>query len=743
MEQLVQLHLIRFGAFEVNLRSGELRKNGVKIKIQEQPFQVLAILLEKSGEIVTREELQSRLWPADTFLDHDHAINIAIRKIRGALGDSADNPRFIETMARRGYRFIAPTSNSTINGGIVTASDKTPPMKRNGRGASAVFSRQAEPLKAETPKLALAPAAALRERWRMLIFVTGILMIMGFVAYSFRPLLPPPRIVKIQQLTFDGNVESIGSLASDGETLFFDKFVEGRFVVAQVAILGGHAATIPVTFPNGHTHALLLDLVPSRHQLLICSSPTEKTADAAPMWVLPVPGGVLRPLGDLRTTGGARWSPDGNRLAFTRGHDLYLAKRDGTGVRKVATFDGEPADPCWAPDGSRISLDADDPKTGYRYLWELSSDGNGLRRVLPGWNNRDHRNGIWSPDGKYFVFQSRQSTYDPVEIWAMREKWGFWQKGSSEPVQVFLGDKSYTELLFGPEGKKLFALGEIKRGELARYDSATGYLLALLPGLSADCLDFSKDGNWLAYVSLPGMDLNRSNANGSQPVQLTQGPMKAYLPRWSPDGKQIVFMGRFAGKPWKIFLVRSGGGAPQELIPGSGTEADPTWSPDGTQIVYARSEWPQAYKERLRSKLTGIFVLDLKTRQSVEIPDSKHLFSPRWSPDGASIIALELGKNTLQLFDVKTRTWKTLVDDLVGYPVWSRDSKYVYYLLRGFEPYRVRVSDLQVEQVGSTRDARLTGNFPWPWMGLTPQDEPVVVKDTGTEEIYSFDWEAP
>lgn len=101
-------HLVRFGVFEVNLLTGELRKQGARIKLQEQPFQVLAMLLERPGEMVPREELQARLWPKDTFVDFDHSLNKAINKIRDALCDSADNPRYIETLARRGYRFIAP-----------------------------------------------------------------------------------------------------------------------------------------------------------------------------------------------------------------------------------------------------------------------------------------------------------------------------------------------------------------------------------------------------------------------------------------------------------------------------------------------------------------------------------------------------------------------------------------------------------------------------------------------------------
>src|SRR6266403_702865 len=110
--------IIRFGRFELNLRAGELRRRGQKIKLQEQPLQVLATLLERPGEVVTREELRSKLWPADTFVDFDHGLNAAIKRLRDALGESADTPVFIETLARRGYRFIAPVEGGEAKSGV-------------------------------------------------------------------------------------------------------------------------------------------------------------------------------------------------------------------------------------------------------------------------------------------------------------------------------------------------------------------------------------------------------------------------------------------------------------------------------------------------------------------------------------------------------------------------------------------------------------------------------------------------
>jgi cholera toxin transcriptional activator len=107
-----EARLLRFGVFEVDLAAGELRKKGARIRLQEQPFQVLAALLQNAGQVVTRDHLREKIWPADTFVDFDHSVNTAVNKIREALGDSASSPRFVETLARRGYRFIAPVDST-------------------------------------------------------------------------------------------------------------------------------------------------------------------------------------------------------------------------------------------------------------------------------------------------------------------------------------------------------------------------------------------------------------------------------------------------------------------------------------------------------------------------------------------------------------------------------------------------------------------------------------------------------
>ena len=113
----------KFGSFEMDERARELRKGGIRIRLQDQPFEILALMLERPGDIVTRDELRQRLWPAGTFVDFEHSLNAAVKRLRAALGDTADNPRFVETLHKRGYRFIAPIESDFAPAGAT--SDKS------------------------------------------------------------------------------------------------------------------------------------------------------------------------------------------------------------------------------------------------------------------------------------------------------------------------------------------------------------------------------------------------------------------------------------------------------------------------------------------------------------------------------------------------------------------------------------------------------------------------------------------
>ncbi|MBZ5567234.1 MAG: winged helix-turn-helix domain-containing protein [Acidobacteriia bacterium] len=156
MPPAANARLYRFGIYQADLRSGELRKNGAKLKLQEQPFQVLAMLLERPGEVVTREELRQRLWLADTFVDFDHSLNTAMNKLRDALGDSAANPRFIETLAKRGYRFIAPVQATAAPDEAADSTQRPPNAPPTAEECAVAVARSesaAGAAEAELPKI--------------------------------------------------------------------------------------------------------------------------------------------------------------------------------------------------------------------------------------------------------------------------------------------------------------------------------------------------------------------------------------------------------------------------------------------------------------------------------------------------------------------------------------------------------------------------------------------------------------
>jgi cholera toxin transcriptional activator len=165
--------IARFGVFELDLTAGELRKNGAKLRLQEQPFQVLALLLERAGDLVTREELRQKLWPADTFVDFDHSLNTAVNKLRETLGDSASNPRYIETLARRGYRFIAPVQN------IAGTSALSSPTERSSASSSS-------PDSSETLHPELEVPIPRRGLTRGLFALTQLMYLIFYVVALFR-----------------------------------------------------------------------------------------------------------------------------------------------------------------------------------------------------------------------------------------------------------------------------------------------------------------------------------------------------------------------------------------------------------------------------------------------------------------------------------------------------------------------------------------------------------------------------
>jgi Tol biopolymer transport system component len=499
-------------------------------------------------------------------------------------------------------------------------------------------------------------------------------------------------------------------------------------------VAGGEPAPVPTTAQN----VSIYDISPNGSEILVTSD--QGPEGDTPLRVIPTVGGSPRTLGIVADD--ASWSPDGSKIVYAERNDLFVASSDGSGSRKLVTASGSANSPRWSPDGARVRFTVFDSQQPAFMLWEVSADGTNLHRLLPGWRNPPGECcGIWTADGRYFIFGEVPLSGEE-NLWAIREATGLFRKTHHAPDQLTRGPMLFAGSVPGKDGKTIFAVGTQRRGELVRYDAKSHLFVPYLSGISAYFVDSSRDGAWVTYVSYPELTLWRSKPDGTERLQLSFPPMQVLVPRWAPNGKRIAFMGAPPGKPFafKIYLVSAEGGAPKQLIPGEGDEADPQWSPDGNQLLFGRWRWVLAGTETVSLRL-----LDLRTNQLSTVPGSEGLWSPRWSRDGRHAAALDL-KGNLMLFDLKTQKREQLATGDVDEFNWSRDGKYIYFNGGGPEiagaVLRLGIGDRKVERIASTKGLQLTGGL-GTYLGLAPDDSPLLLRDRSIQEIYALGWEAP
>jgi Protein kinase domain/WD40-like Beta Propeller Repeat len=266
----------------------------------------------------------------------------------------------------------------------------------------------------------------------------------------------------------------------------------------------------------------------------------------------------------------------------------------------------------------------------------------------------------------------------------------------------------------GRSAREDVVLAGIVHPTLVRYDAAHRRFAPFLAGAAIEGVETSRDGRWIAYTTYPQGELWRANADGGEPVKLTSSPLRAALPRWSPDGTRIAFAAHAPERPWQVHVMPAAGG-PLEVL-GPEKMIDPGWTPDGRAIVMGM----------LSSEPGAIFEWDLESRRMTIVPGSYGLFSPRPSPDGRYLAALDVKTWQLAIRDQRTETWSRHGAPGAGYPTWSRDGSWLHFRRDGTFS-RVDPASGREELLATLNGAVMVGGEWGAWTGLAPDESPLVL----------------
>ena len=360
-------------------------------------------------------------------------------------------------------------------------------------------------------------------------------------------------------------------------------------------------------------------------------------------------------------------------MTYGKGSSLYIANADGTGVREVFIADGSVFAPHLSVDGKRIRFTVSNVALNTTALWEVNSDGSNSHALLNNWQHAlTACCGGWTADGRYYIFQVTETSPTTVTtLWALPDTAN---SDHDAPVQLTTGPMSFGNASMSRDNNRIWAIGVQPAGEAVKFDGASKKFVSLLSGISATDLDFSADGKWVTYVAVPDGTLWRCRTDSSDRRQLTSAPDRTALPRWSPDGNQIAYVSMQLGKPWKISTISRDGGAPQDILIESHGQIDANWSRDGGRIMFGY----------LRVEGGGnIRIVNLSTHEVTTVPGSDGLFSPRWSPEAATLprspsITQKSCCSTTRRGSSGPRSARRPAG-AVSYPVWSADSKYIYF----------------------------------------------------------------
>jgi DNA-binding winged helix-turn-helix (wHTH) protein/Tol biopolymer transport system component len=687
---------LRFGQFELDAAAGQLRKAGLLIKLQPQPFHVLLLLAERAGTVVTREDIQQSLWSDSTFVDFDHGINFSINQIRGALADNADNPRYIETLPRRGYRFIAPvTSNGSDQRGTVSESPFLLDRADNSPGSAP------GPITELSPEIPV-----IRRTWgRTATVVLALIVIAGFAGYGlYRWTSRTPssnferlRFTKItgsgkaedaaispdgnyivysqrdrkgsglwlRQLSSGSDVQILPSqepgfrgltFSPDGNSIYFvreRKDIYSFKDLYSMPILGGPYRLLtknidsPVSFsPDGHQFVYTRGVgLPDGNEIRVANADGSNDRLLAAVYDT-----------SFSFQAGAEWSPNGGTIAVSL---MLRGKRSGYVLDSVSVVDGSVREvfwnagvigrPLWFPEGNKVLVVVDDA-TGRGQLWTITLPQGERRRVtndLANWGIR--------------IASARDATKVAAVQWSLSANlWDVTAANPSQPRQITFGETPEVGAVPGTAGKILAVSGDgqpwimsedgTERRPFSNLRDVAlpvmcGQFVVLTSYAAGGGEDSRVDAGSINATKLAGgrfvvqrsyqsgpANLVRIDADGLNATTLATGLV--YSPSCSPDGQVVFYV--LMGSPQKIMRIPIDGGEPTAIgeIPGL-IRGSMQASPDGQFLAFPYDVYlpnPPAAK---------LAVISINQKRIYKIFDSPpgvfREASLRWSPDGKAL----------------------------------------------------------------------------------------------------------